>query len=124
MYVTLYMNGIGTPFQVLLASEAVKMLRGISDRRIRSLVIRRIEALAHDPGKQGKPLRGELVGYRSIRVAQKRYRVIYGIEKDQVRVIVVAVGLRQGGGRRDVYRLAQRLVRLGLVESPNGGSLA
>jgi mRNA interferase RelE/StbE len=97
------------------------MLKSLSDRRIRRQIFERIEQLAKEPEKQGKPLRGDLAGYRSIRVAQQRYRVIYRVELGQVRVIVIAAGIRRDGGRRDVYRLAQRLIRLGLVE-PNGES--
>lgn len=106
-------------YQVLLTSEAVDMLRGVSDRRIRSQIVRRIERLSDDPEKQGKPLTGPLAGYRSLRVAGQRYRIVYRVDRGAVRVIVVAAGIRREGGRRDIYRLAQRLVRRGLVEPPD-----
>lgn len=105
-------------YRVLLTSEATDLLRGISDRRIRSQIIRRIQRLADDPEKQGKPLIGPLAGYRSLRAAGQRYRIVYRVDRGEVRVIVVAAGIRREGGRRDIYRLAQRLVRLGLVEPP------
>ena len=105
-------------YRVLLTSEAVGMLRGISDQRIRSQIARRIERLSDDPEIQGKPLTGLLIGYRSLRAAGQRYRIVYRVDRGEVRVIVVAVGIRREGGRRDIYRLAQRLVRLGLVEPP------
>ena len=105
-------------YRVLLTSEATDLLRGISDRRIRSQIIRRIQQLADDPEKQGKPLIGPLAGYRSLRAAGQRYRIVYRVDRGEVRVIVVAAGIRREGGRRDIYRLAQRLVRLGLVEPP------
>ena len=106
-------------YRVLLTSEATDMLRGISDRRIRSQIVRRIERLADDPDKQGKPLTGPLAGYRSIRVAGQRYRIVFRVDWGEVRVIVVAAGIRREGGQRDIYRLAQRLVRRGLVEPPD-----
>lgn len=106
-------------YQVLLTSEAAELLRSISDRRIQSQLIRRIERLSGDPEKQGKPLTGPLAGYRSIRAAGQRYRIVYRVERGEVRVIVVAAGIRREGGRRDIYRLAQRLVRRGLVEPPD-----
>ena len=104
------------PFQILFTSEAMDTLRSIRDRRIRSQIVQRIEKLADDPDKQGKPLLGDLAGYRSIRVAGQRYRAVYSIDRGRVRVVVIAAGIRRDGDRRDIYRLAQRLVRLGLVE--------
>ena len=108
-------------FQIVLTMEVVRMLEGIQDSRIRSQLIGRIDRLKEDPDKQGKALTGDLSGYRSIRVAGQRYRIIYSVEKDQVQVVVIAAGIRREGDRRDIYRLAQRLVRLGLVEPPDTG---
>ena len=108
-------------YRVLLTATAVEMLGKISDRRVRKQIIERIEGLYKEPEKQGKPLGGELAGYRSIRVAGQRYRIIYQVEQGEVRVLVVAVGIRREGSRVDVYRLAQRLVRLGLTEPSENG---
>ena len=58
------------------------------------------------------------MGYRSVRAVGQRYRIIYQVESAQVRVIIIAAGIRRGGDRQDIYTLAQRLVRLGLVEPP------
>lgn len=91
------------------------MLAEITDRRIKEQIARRIEALADEPEKLGKPLLGELSGYRSLRAAGQRFRVIYKIEKKQVIVIVVALGIRKEGDKRDIYALAQKLVKLGLL---------
>ena len=102
-------------YRVLLTSTASEMLAKISDRRVRSQIIKRIEALSEEPERQGKPLGNELAGYRSIRVAGQRYRVIYQVDRGEVRVLVIAIGIRRDGSRVDVYRLAMRLVRLGLT---------
>jgi len=91
------------------------MLEEISDRRIRRIVGERISALVEEPEKQGSPLFGELAGYRSIRAVGQRYRIIYKVHQDQV-VVVVAVGIRKEGDKRDIYRLMSRLINLGLVE--------
>jgi len=91
------------------------MLADISDRRIRQQIVARIDALRNDPEKLGKPLLGELSGYRSLRAPGQRFRILYKIEKKQVIVVVVAVGIRKEGDRRDIYALAQKLVRLGLL---------
>ena len=92
------------------------MLEEISDRRIRRIVGERISALAEEPEKQGGPLFGELAGYRSIRAVGQRYRIICKVHQDQV--VVVAVGIRKEGDKRDIYRLMSRLVNLGLMEQP------
>jgi len=91
------------------------MLAEITDRRIKEQISKRIEALTGEPEKLGKPLLGELSGYRSLRAAGQRFRVIYKIEKKQVIIIVVALGIRKEGDKRDIYALAQKLVKLGLL---------
>lgn len=92
------------------------MLAEITERRIKEQIARRIEALGGEPEKLGKPLLGEeLSGYRSLRAAGQRFRVIYKIEKKQIIVIVVALGIRKEGDKRDIYALAQKLVKLGLL---------
>lgn len=105
-------------WRIALTVEAERMLRSITDRRIRSLIRDRIDALAEEPHQQGKPLTGPLAGFRSVRAAGQRYRIIYRIDEDRVLVLVVAMGLRRESSKADIYSLAQRLIRLGLVE-PN-----
>ena len=83
-------------YKVLFTATARKMLAGISDRRVRAQITHRIEGLSEDPENQGKPLGSELVGYRSIRVSG-RYRVIYQVDRGEVRVLVIAVGIRRDG---------------------------
>ena len=75
-----------------------------------------MEQLAESPEQQGKPLRGDLAGYRSIRSIGQRYRIIYQILEDQVLVIVVAIGRRKEGDRQDVYELASKLVKVFQLE--------
>lgn len=60
-------------------------------------------------------MREELMGFRSLRTVGQRYRIIYRVDRNRVLVIVVAVGLRKEGDRNDIYRLAQKLVRLRLI---------
>src|SRR5437762_139324 len=94
------------------------MLKSIKDRRIQYKILEAVDRLTHEPEKQGKALTDELVGYRSLRAVGQRYRIIYKVEKDRVIVVIVAVGIRKEGSKRDIYALAQRLVRLGLAEPP------
>ena len=102
-------------YQVAITPVALKALEAISDRRIREQIRDRINDLAHDPELQGKPLRGELAGFRSVRAAAQRYRIVFRVERSRILVVVLTVGLRKEGDRGDVYRLAQKLIRLRLV---------
>ena len=91
------------------------MLEGIGDRRIQQLLFDTSKRLEADPEKQGKPLREDLLGFRSLRVIGQRYRIIYSIEPGARTVHIVAAGIRREGARDDIYQLAQKLVRLGLA---------
>ena len=102
-------------WQIRLTPTAVKLLAGITDRRIREKIAAVIERLAEDPEKQGKPLLGELSGFRSIRAVGQRYRIIYQVRENEVIVVIVAVGIRRDGARDDIYNLAKKLFRLGLL---------
>ena len=103
-------------WQVALTPAARRMLAAIADRRVRRKILDRIDQLSEEPEKQGKPLLGELQGLRSLRAVGQRYRVLYRLERDRVVVLVVAVGLRKEGDRRDIYRLARQLLRLRLLD--------
>jgi mRNA interferase RelE/StbE len=88
------------------------MIKGISDSRIRGKIAEVIDQL----DRQGKPLVAELSGFRSIRAAGQRYRIIYKIIRKQVVVVIVAAGIRKVGHKNDIYLLAKKLLKLKLVE--------
>ena len=92
------------------------MLAEIRDRRIRRQILTRLQALQEHAKSIGKPLIGELAGCYSLRVAAQRYRVIYTIADDTLVVLVIAIGIRKAGRRRDIYEVARRLIRNRLVE--------
>jgi len=98
-----------------LTPHARVMLEAIQDRRVRDKIRDRIDGLAEEPEKQGKPLTGELTGYRSLRAVGQRYRIIYRIEEGKVLVLVMALGIRKEGSGKDIYVLAQKLLRLRLL---------
>ena len=103
-------------WRIVLAAQAGIMLEAIADRRVREKIRDRIDGLSEEPAQQGKPLTGDLAGYRSLRAVGQRYRIIYQVKNDKVLVFVVALGIRKEGSKRDVYALAQKLIRLGLIE--------
>ena len=102
-------------WRVEIAKTALEQLQKITDLRIRKKLFERIEQLENDPEGQGKPLRNELSGLLSVRAIGQRYRIIYKLENEQVIVIVVAVGIRKERDRADIYRIAERLLRSGLM---------
>ena len=108
------------PYEIVLTPAAVTMLGAIKDRRVRQAMAKAIDGLADSPDKQGKPLTADLTGLLSHRAVGQRYRIIYRIDQDRVIVLVVAVGLRKEGDKKDIYALAKKLVRLGLIEPPRG----
>jgi mRNA interferase RelE/StbE len=95
--------------QIEFTPKAIEMLEAVQDRRERDLLLERIEALATDPELQGKPLLGELRGHRSVRAIGQRYRIVYRVLRGEVLVLVVGVGRRQAGSKRDVYTRLERL---------------
>ena len=102
-------------YRIVIQPTALRVLRKVSDRRIQEKIRDRIEALKKEPEKQGKPLLGELAGYRSVRAVGQRYRIIYHVERQKVIVSVVALGIRKEGAREDVYALARKLLQYRLL---------
>jgi len=102
-------------YVVRWTETAVERLDAISDPRVRRIVYDRAGALARDPESQGKALLGELDGFRSIRAIGQRYRIIYRVQRQEIVVIIVTVGLRKEGDKRDVYALARKLLKQGLL---------
>jgi mRNA interferase RelE/StbE len=89
------------------------MLEAVADQRVREQIVGRAEKLADEPETQGKALLGELAGLRSLRASGQRYRILYRVERG--RVLVLAVGIRKEGDRRDIYELARKLFRARLI---------
>jgi len=96
---------------VRISTEALEQLKNIKDRSVRQELFERIKKLANDPEEQGKSLRDELAGLRSVKAVHRRYRIVYQVEREEVVVVVVAVGIRKEGDRADIYRQATLLVK-------------
>jgi mRNA interferase RelE/StbE len=98
-------------FEVIFSPEADTDLGDISDRSTAGVVLRRALELELEPLKQGKPLKGTLKNYRSVRAAGQRYRIVYQVAVADGQVLVVVIGIRKAGDRRDAYAVAGK--RLG-----------
>jgi mRNA interferase RelE/StbE len=60
-------------YRIVIQPTALKLLKEISDRRIRQKISDHIDKLQESPEMQGKPLLGELDGYYSVRAVGQRY---------------------------------------------------
>jgi mRNA interferase RelE/StbE len=93
------------------AAEYIKKL----DSKAQKQVIEKIELLKNNPKQVGKQLKGNLKEYRSIRSVGQRYRIIYQIKEEEIIVIIVAVGIRRDGDKKDIYELMKKYVKIGLL---------
>ena len=103
-------------YAVKWTPTASRLLDEISDKRIQRVILERTDKLSQAPEEQGKALVGELTGYRRITVEHERYRIIYHVRRETVIVVIVAVGLRKHGDAKDIYALARKLLRQGLIQ--------
>ena len=97
-------------YRIIFSVQAQKLFTAIKDRREQSVILTRIEKLKDEPDKQGKALSEELSGYRSIRAVGQHYRIVYRVEQDRVVVVIVGVGRRKEGDKRDIYAVTQDLI--------------
>ncbi|WP_018526209.1 MULTISPECIES: type II toxin-antitoxin system RelE family toxin [Alkalispirochaeta] len=102
-------------YKIKLTELATQMIKSV-EATARTQIIRKIEQLKEEPALMGKPLLGPLKGFRTVRAAGQRYRIVYRVEDTQVVVIVVAVGIRKSGDKKDIYELMKKLVNTGIVE--------
>ena len=95
-----------------IAAEFIAKL----DNKSQKQVMEKLEILKEDPLKVGKALKGNLQNYRSIRSVGQRYRIIYQVKETEIEVIVVAVGIRRDGDKKnDVYELMKKYIKIGLL---------
>ncbi len=102
-------------YTIKWTETGLELAKGIPDHRIRRLISQRVDQLVTSPEQQGRPLLGELAGFRSVRAVGQRYRIIYRVHRKEVRVSIVAVARRKEGDKSDIYALARKLLRLGLL---------
>ena len=71
--------------------------------------------LKEEPLLLGKALVGPLKELRSLRAAGQRYRIIFKVVEEQIIVIVVAVGIRKSGDKKDIYELMKKYIKVGIL---------
>ena len=101
-------------YKVRITEVCLSLIEKIPDKRIQSKIIDRIEGLKKDPEKQGKRLVQRLSGFQSVHVAG-RYRILYEVDEDSRAVWALAAGIRKEGDQKDIYKIAQKLLNLGLL---------
>ena len=97
-------------YEIQLTPLALEMLEAVKDRREQEKLRDRIEQLKVEPQKQGKALVDNLSGFRSIRAVGQRYRIVYQVEQDRVLVVVVGLGRRKDGDKKDIYTILEKLL--------------
>lgn len=113
-----------TRVRVAWTQEAIACMKKLPPK-VRRGLFDKVGQLANcdDPEQVHKPLTGTLAGY--FRVPYARYRAVYRVEREDlpngdalltVTVVVIAAGKREERSRQDIYRVAQKLVNLGIVD--------
>jgi mRNA interferase RelE/StbE len=97
-------------YRVELTPLALEMIEAIQDKREQQGIIERLQKLKFEPIAQGKPLTADLKGYYSVRAVGQRYRIVYQVKADQILIIVVGVGRRKEGDKKDIYTLLKKLL--------------
>ena len=102
-------------YRIKLTKIATENLRSI-ESKTRNQIINKIDSLKNEPLLLGKQLKGPLKELRSVRAAGQRYRIIYKVLESEVIVVIVAVGIRKEGDKRDIYALMKKYIKTGLLD--------
>ena len=102
-------------YKILISDTCLSLVAKIPDKKIRRAILNRIERLSNEPDKQGKMLVQDLSGFRSIGT-DGRYRIIYKIDMQIVVIYVLAAGIKKQGDKKDIYKIAKKLLTTGLLD--------
>jgi mRNA interferase RelE/StbE len=102
-------------YRILITDTCLRLIEKIPDKKIQLSILDRIQKLSDEPEKQGKKLVKDLAGFSSVHAAG-RYRIIYKIEKRTVIIYVLAAGIRKEGDKKDIYKIAKKLLDAGLMD--------
>ena len=102
-------------YRILITDTCLRLIGKIPDKKIQRSILDRIQKLSDEPEKQGKKLVKDLSGFLSGHAAG-RYRIIYKIDKRTVIIYVLAAGIRKEGDKKDIYKIAKKLLDAGLMD--------
>ncbi len=102
-------------YRILITDTCLRLIGKIPDKKIQRSIFDRIQKLSDEPEKQGKKLVKDLSGFLSVHAAG-RYRIIYKIDKRTVIIYVLAAGIRKEGDKKDIYKIAKKLLDAGLMD--------
>ena len=102
-------------FRVKLTKIAAENIKSF-DTKIQKQILNKIDSLKEEPLLLGKQLKGPLKDFRSIRAAGQRYRIIYRVRETEIIVIIIAVGIRKAGDKKDIYELMKKFIKIGLID--------
>jgi mRNA interferase RelE/StbE len=102
-------------YRVLITDTCLRLIEKILDKKIQLSILDRIQKLSEKPEEQGKKLVKDLAGFRSVHAAG-RYRIIYKTDKRTVIIYVLAAGIRKEGDKKDIYKIAKKLLDAGLMD--------
>lgn len=102
-------------YKIKLTEIAAENLKRI-DMITRNQIINKIETISREPLLIGKALKGFLKEYRSVRAVGQRYRIIYRVFETEIVVVIVGLGIRKDGDKKDIYELMKRYIRIGLID--------
>jgi mRNA-degrading endonuclease RelE of RelBE toxin-antitoxin system len=104
-------------------------LKTLSKKVRRGLIGKADELLqCDDPRKRFKPLAGPFQG--CYRIPYARYRAVFKVEEEELvrgdvllhlKIVFIAVGIRKSRDKKDVYKVAEKLVRLVLDDDEAEG---
>jgi mRNA interferase RelE/StbE len=102
-------------YRILITDTCLALIKKIGDKKIQRTILERIQELSNEPDKQGKKLVKDLSGFRSIHAAG-RYRILYKVDKETIIVYALAAGIRKEADKKDIYQIAKKLLRAGLLD--------
>jgi mRNA interferase RelE/StbE len=101
-------------YKIKLTKIAAENLQKI-DSKTQKQIINKINSLKTEPLLLGKRLKGPLKEFRSVRAAGQRYRIIYKVQEEEI-IIIVAVGIRKEGDKKDIYELMKKYIKIGFLD--------
>jgi mRNA-degrading endonuclease RelE of RelBE toxin-antitoxin system len=112
-----------TRVKIRWTKTSVNCLKRLPKKVREGIVAKADELQKSDPRESHKPLKGPLQGFRSMKYS--RYRAVFKISEEsmasgdvllKLEVCFVLVGIRKEGDKHDVYKLAQKIHKLGLLD--------